>query len=103
VKLYDPTVTDQLAAGATSALFPIPAWALGATMFATALNTQPDVTIEFHDGTQAVAVYKFVDNTNQANQVEGTFPVPSQARFIRITNNTGLVMIRPAAIFNLGF
>jgi len=101
-----------LAAGATSALFAIPSWALGLTLtdagilgpapFFPVLNSIPSYEILLSDGANVVARYTLDSRSNVSGQVEGQFPVPSRARFIRITNLLGQTVVNPTAIFNLG-
>ena len=105
----DPSLGNQLLAGATTAPLAIPDWAVGFTLvdsgsFPALAPVAPDYTIRlFNDlgGVNTSAVYKLVDRTNQSRQVEGQFPVPVGARFVTITNNLGTAVKSPRLIFNL--
>jgi hypothetical protein len=103
----DVSLGNKLAAGATSTVVPIPLWAVGLTLvdsgsFPALAPVIPDYTINLFDAAGLPsAMYKMINRTNVANQLEGQFPVPLQARFISITNNLGVATKAPRLIFNL--
>lgn len=98
---------NKINPGATSALIPIPFWAVGFTLtdagsFPALAPVVPDYTINLFDnvGTNS-ATFKQTDRSNLADQVEGHFPIPARSRFISITNNLGVAMKAPRLVFNL--
>ncbi len=104
---------DILAAGDTSVIIPIPGWALGFTLVDAGGNlgagpVSPDYTVTLlvdsaGNPNSVSTMYKVVDRSNLAVQVEGQFPIPGRARFVQITNNLAIGMVAPKLIFNLGF
>ncbi len=106
-----PNFPPLILAGALSAIVSIPAWAVGVTLVDAGTDAgktpvAPDYTIFILDGANAtniMAEYRVLDRTNQANQVEGQFPIPGRARFIQIQNNLLVDMSSPKLIFNLAF
>ncbi len=95
----------NIGAGLDSAVTPIPAWAVGLTI-TDASPATPNCQISLQD-TGAVftpdALYVWNDRSNQANQVEGQFPIPSQCRFVVVRNLLGIATTATKLIFNLGF
>lgn len=106
--------SSLLLPGASSPVIAIPFWALGLTIVDAGIIDgsgipnpgQPDYTIvlrEKNTATDWSVVFRQIDRTNQANQVEGQFPIPGRTRFIQVTNNLGVAVNQPKVIFNLGF
>jgi hypothetical protein len=91
---------NVLAAGATSAFIPVPLWAAGFTLVDSS-PTNPDYTITLSDGVTVSAIFRLLDRSNQSMQVEGQFPLPDGSRYVRVTNNLGVDVIRPKLLFNL--
>jgi hypothetical protein len=105
----DFTSGTTLAAGADSAIIPIPLWALGFTVVdggqAALLPPSPDYQIRLFTslGLGAEVTYELKSRSNLGNQVEGQFPVPGRCRFLRVTNMLGVEVFCPRVIFNHGF
>ncbi len=94
-----------LGPGVTSDTIPIPFWAVGVTL-CDGTPTQPSYKITMTSeaaGGNLEVIYWWTDRTNQSTQVEGQFPIPGRARFIKIQNMSGVNSQSPKLVFNLGF
>jgi len=103
-----PPAAGFLGAGATSAVFPIPLWAIGFTLVdAGGLGVgtaDPDYAINLSEnGGSPSVLYRLASRTNVGNQVEGQFPIPAKSRFIFIKNQLAVSAKSPKVIFNLAF
>jgi hypothetical protein len=103
-----PTSDFYLAPGETSNTYLIPDWAVGFTLLDVADGiggyAAPNYAISLYQGVGTLSIiYTMVDRTNNANQVEGQYPIPSGTRFITVTNNLLTDAARPKLVFNLAF
>jgi hypothetical protein len=92
---------DPLPPFVLSTRIPIPLWAVGVTLVDAGFGA-PNYDINLYDGISIIARYQVTDRTNNAIQAEGQFPIPAQARFIDVNNNS-LFPATPKLIFNLAF
>jgi hypothetical protein len=97
-----------LAAGGNTGFLNIPLWAMGFTILdggsGVGAVTVPDYTILLsEDAVNISAMYKLESRTNLSNQVEGQFPIPGNARFIKVINNLATNTQHLKALYNLGF
>lgn len=97
-------VGSTMAAGATSAIQQIPAWANSVTVVSGDLAPNFTITLQSQSNTNIVrTVYQVIGSGNDMNQTEHQFPIPNGARFFTITNNSGFIARSVKAIFNLAF
>jgi hypothetical protein len=95
--------------GADSIVLAIPPWALGFTICDAGLvggtTPEPDYDIFLLSsfiGPTVVAVYKLLTRSNLGSQLEGQFPIPLRARFLRVHNNLSFATNNTHVVFNLG-
>jgi hypothetical protein len=95
------SVGTTLAAGAQSATFSVPLWAVGATLVDNSAQV-PDYTVWFLETDPGRgAVYNVKGRTNAYSNVEGQFPIPAGSRFFHVKNNLLVAADYPQMIFNL--
>lgn len=98
------TLVGVLTAGATSSVGVIPLWANSVTLVSSSLAPDLTISLQPQGNTNANAtVFQVIGCSNDQNNNEHQFPIPSGCRYFTITNNTGGNLTGVKAVFNLAF